>query len=292
MMYAFLSGKREQDRYVKMFGSSCGARIVHTRHFVSKVQRQGSDSGKLIKRNLPSNIKGIIFSGMLRGNAHLFEFAKSRNIDFYYIDHAYFNQGYKDPYWMRITKNGFVQNTILKNTDPKRFENNFDLKIKDYNFKDKRNIIILPPSNVVSKIFEKQTWEENIIKVLRKHTDRPIIVRQKPNNTSIDDLLYSPIKLKDKIEHKQTLNEVLEDAYCVVAYNSNAAIEALQAGVPVICDKMCPAFPLSHALNEIENLVEKDRMPLFQSLAHGQYTMQEARDEKVFRYLNANKQWR
>jgi hypothetical protein len=63
-------------------------------------------------------------------------------------------------------------------------------------------------------------------------------------------------------------------------------------GVPVICDKFCPVFPLTHSLNQIEDLKEKERMPLFQSLAHGQYTIGEAQDLKTFEYLKGVKQWK
>lgn len=291
MIYAFLSGKREQDRYVKAFGSACGAKIVRTRHVVSVQNPRGSLPEKIIKKGIPATAHAIIFSGILRGNAHLFEMARKRRIDFYYIDHAYFNKGYKDPCWMRITKNGFAQNSILPNASKQRFENNFDLEFKDYDFKNKQNIVILPPSNVVAKVFDRLAWEQNVINEIRKYTDRPIVVRRKPGDT-IDNLLMNPEKVKDKPVYEESLEEVFEDAYCVVAYNSSAALDALRMGVPVICDKFCPAFPLTHSISQIENLTEKERMPLFQSLAHGQYTFGEAQDLKTFEYLNSVIQWK
>lgn len=291
MIYAFLSGKREQDRYVKAFGASCGAKIVHTRHIVSRHSSRGALPEKILKRGLPHQVNTIIFSGILRGNAHLFELAKRRNVNFYYIDHAYFNKGYDGPSWMRITKNGFAQNSILDKVNENRFSDNFNLTFEDYNFIDKRNIVILPPSDVVSRVFDKQNWENAVIDKLRKHTNRPIVVRRKPGD-SIDNLLINPVKVKNKPVYEESLEDVMKDAYCVVAYNSSAALDALRMGVPVICDRFCPAFPLSHSLDRIENLTEKERMPLFQSLAHGQYTIGEAQDPKTFEYLNSVTQWK
>ena len=246
---------------------------------------------KIIKKPLPPKARAIIFSGILRGNAHLFEMARKRNVDFYYIDHAYFNNGYNGPCWMRITKNGFVQNAIIPSADKERFASNFHLELEDYNFKNKQDIVILPPSNVVARVFDKIAWEENVIKEIRKYTDRPIVVRRKPGDT-IDNLLINPQKIRNKPKYEKSLEEVFRDAYCVVAYNSSAALDALRMGVPVICDKFCPVFPLTHSLNQIEDLKEKERMPLFQSLAHGQYTIGEAQDLKTFEYLKGVKQWK
>ena len=217
--------------------------------------------------------------------------AKKHGIDYYYLDHAYFNSGYRTPYWMRITKNGFAQNSITTNEDPVRFKNNFNLQFEDYNFKDKKNIVIFPPSHVVTKVFDKYSWEQDIIARLRKFTDKPIVVRNKPGN-SICDLLYNPIKVKPKQVYAETLEEVLSDAYCVVAYNTTVALDALRMGIPVICDRFCPAFPLSHSISEIENLKEKERLPLFESLAHGQFTLAEARSPETFKYINSVKQWK
>ena len=39
--------------------------------------------------------------------------AKSKGIDYYYMDHAYFKPGYSGKGWMRITKNGHAC-TILR----------------------------------------------------------------------------------------------------------------------------------------------------------------------------------
>jgi capsule polysaccharide modification protein KpsS len=105
-------------------------------------------------------------------------------------------------------------------------------------------------------------------------------------------LLINPTKAKSRNVYEKSLEEELRDAYCVVAFNSTAALDALKMGVPVICEKYCPAFPLSHAFDQIENLQEKDRLKLFKSLACGQYTFDEVSQTKTFNYLNSIKQWK
>lgn len=286
-----MSGKREQDKYVKAFAVSCGAKIVHTRHFIAMQNGYRDVPPRLVKKRFPPGVTGIAFAGVLRGNAHLFQMAQAQNLDVYYIDHAYFRRGYTKPYWMRITKNGFVQNIMLDNMDTSRYEKNFDTDFKDYNFKDKQNILVLPPSNVLTKIFDQWEWERKTIKEIRKYTDRPIVIRKK-HGPSIDNILINAIKSKENIVYERSLEEELSDAYCVVAFNSTVALDALKLGVPVICDKYCAAYPLSHKFEEIEDLKEKDRIKLFKSLACGQYTLEEATNEKTFKFLNSIRQWK
>ncbi len=105
MMCAFLSGKKDQDTYVKSFGHSSDAKIIYTRHQVFQ-----SQSSQVKVKNLLPGYNSVAFAGLLRGNAHILNMALRDNLNFYYIDHAYFNPGYKYPNWMRVTKNGFVQN--------------------------------------------------------------------------------------------------------------------------------------------------------------------------------------
>lgn len=286
-----MSGKREQDKYVKAFASSCGAKIVHTRHFISLQHGHHSIPPRVIKKRFLAGVTGVMFSGILRGNFYLFEMAKNQNLDVYYVDHAYFGRGYKDPQWMRITKNGFIQNLILPDANKSRYETYFDANFKDYSFTNKNNIVVLPPSNVMSKAFNQSDWEKQTIEEIRKYTDRPIVVRRK-DGPSIDDLLINPIRTKSQNVYERSLEEELNNAYCVVAFNSTVALDALKMGIPVICEKYCPAFPLSHTFNQIENLKEKDRLRLFRSLACGQYTISEAAQIKTFNYLNSIKQWK
>ena len=56
----------------------------------------------------------IVTQGILRGTGHLLKEAAKKNIDRYYIDHAYFNPGYKNEFWLRISKNKNVINYIKK----------------------------------------------------------------------------------------------------------------------------------------------------------------------------------
>lgn len=288
MIYVFLTGKKEQDSYLKSLSRGIESKLILTKHFVRVQPERVGQPRRIVKNNL-TGCSGVVFAGLLRGNAHILETAISKNINFYYVDHAYFNASYKYPNWMRIVKNGFSQNTILPVSDDRLFTN-FNIKFQDYSFRDKKNIVVLPPSNTFARVFKATDWETKTIEALKKHTDRPIVVRKK-NSPVMDDLMINVVG-KEIYNYEDTIEEVLNDAYCVVTFNSSLALRALEKGIPVICDKYCPAFPLSHTIEEIENLKEKDRIPLFSSLAHGQYTLEEISNPATFKFINKAQQWR
>lgn len=289
MMYAFINGKREQDRYVKSFASAVGAKTVHTQHFI-KIERDRNTIKKIVTKKPLPNCTGFIFAGLMRGNAHILSIALDNNIPFYYIDHAYFNSGYKDPQWMRVVKNGFAQNTLITNIDGKRLNQNFPINLQPYNYKDKRNIVVFPPSNTVARVFKSTQWEENIVKRISEFTDRPIVVRRKSGPIMDDHLLHHASK--ERYDYKETIEETLDDAYCVVAFNTSIALQALERGIPVICDRYCPAFPISNELKHINDLKEYDREPLFRSLSWGQFTIHEIANPKTFGHINNVIQWK
>lgn len=290
MIYVFLSGKREQDRYLKQVAIGLGGKIVYTRQFLSFTpHRPGMP--RQIKTKKLHDATGLVFAGMLRGNYYLLRTALDNNIPYYYVDHAYRGNGYNSPFRMRITKNGFCQNQILPDVDSQRFNNHFPLaEFKDYNFKEKKNIVVLPPSNTVARVFGDTNWESVITKKIREHTDRPIVVRRKNGPILDSEMLLQ--KDKEKYYYEHTLEQALDEAYCVVAYNSAVALDALQKGIPVLCERFCPAYPLSHEISEIENLTEKDRRPLFESLMWGQYKMKEVTDPRTFKFINNSTQWK
>lgn len=289
MMCAFLSGKKDQDSYVKSFGYTNEAKIVYTRHHVYKHQTSRHAPPHLrIKKLLPS-YESVAFAGLLRGNAHILDMAVSDNMNFYYIDHAYFKPGYRYPNWMRVVKNGFVQNTVLPDVSGDRLKL-FDINFLDYNFNKKQNIVVFPPSDTVARVFNHTNWEAETIEKIKQYTDRPIVVRRKTG--PVMDSIMINVKYEEKHNYEESLDDVLNNAYCVVAFNSAVALTALERGIPVICERYCAAFPLTHSFEEIEYLKEKERFHLFASLAWGQFTMEEIKDKKTFKFINSATQWK
>jgi hypothetical protein len=89
-------------------------------------------------------------------------------------------------------------------------------------------------------------WERRTITALRRVTSRPILYRPKPSwadGRPIDGALFSPPT--DSIE------TALAGAHALVTHYSNAGLDALWAGVPVVADDGL-ASVMSTPLEEIE----------------------------------------
>ena len=287
MIYAFMSGKSCQDNYIRNFSESVNAKLVRTSQYYNGRSVSIDRGGNIVTKRI-EGLDCAVFFGLLRGNAHILDSAVKNKFDFYYVDHAYFNSGYSHPNWMRVTKNGFAQNCIIPGADKDRLKQ-FNINFKDYKFNHNQNIVIFPPSNTVGRVFDQTNWETKTVKEIRKYTDRPIIIRKKKGPV-MDQLMLNSIS-KERYNYTESIDQVLDNAYCVITFNSSIALTALERGIPVICDRYCPAFPLSHKFEEIENLEEKERLELFSSLAHGQFTMEEIKQKRVFDYINSIVQW-
>lgn len=99
-------------------------------------------------------------------------------------------------------------------------------------------------------------WTETVVGELSRHTDRPILVKEKGEGD---------------------LRSALEDAWCVVCYASNAAIEAVISGVPAIVLGDSAADPVSWSFNNIESPDWPEREDWANALAWHQFTLDEMR---------------
>jgi hypothetical protein len=102
-------------------------------------------------------------------------------------------------------------------------------------------------------------WLQNTLTTLERHTDRPLVVREKPPGFVATDLA-----------------QAFQDVHAVVTYVSNMAIDAILAGIPVFVDHKSAARWVGHTdLSAIESPVYPDRIPWLRHLAYCQFTVEE-----------------
>jgi len=159
-----------------------------------------------------------------------------------------------------------------------RFEKITGIKFKDWNSPGD-NILIMGQKegdSALNSMYEQgfknsYEWMWKVIKKIRKHSDRPIVIRPHPRGMEKKGLP----KFKEFLEENKIANVKfsvsvtpggnqggagleydLDNSYCVVTFNSNSAIEAVIKGIPVFSlDDGCMAYPISHTdLSQIENL--------------------------------------
>lgn len=95
-------------------------------------------------------------------------------------------------------------------------------------------------------------WSQQVAAMLRQLTDRPIVVRHK--------------------ESKVALSVELQDAHCLVAHGSIAAVEAVIFGCPVFVDRESAAALVGRVgFDDIEYPVYPERQAWINSLAYHQF---------------------
>lgn len=150
--------------------------------------------------------------------------------DFLYLDHSYFNRGWSNSMF-RLVRAACHQTKVYPRPDDrlKRFGTNIEPWRKTG-----KHILVIPSTMDQHVVFdESKSWLNGIENELRQYTSRPIVV---------------------KGNRKIGLRESLEDAWAIVSWASNAAIEAVTWGIPSFSTKWSPAWGVNSGdLRDIDN---------------------------------------
>ena len=270
------------DAHIKNFNSQC----IHINDF--------------LKNGISHDTNAIITLGILRGTGHLLKEAISKNIDRYYIDHAYFDPGYEGDCWLRISKNKHSVNNI-KEVPAYRWEKFFSKKYPIMPWKTfeerGKNILIIPPTNAICWYFNEYEWEKNTLNFLRKNLTtedfKNVKIRKKPNEPIVDrNGNFLGIKQHDEVQNI-SLEEDLKNASIIIAYNSQVALDASLKGIPVIVDKHNSCFELSFKLSDLNKglnnpdfEIEPNRLGLFKWLSYCQFKLDEIKSGFAWKTIN------
>lgn len=184
---------------------------------------------------------------------HLLQKTIESGAHWYYCDHAYFGR----EQYFRVTRDAYQHNGQGE-ARPDRFEA-FGLRIHGWR-KTGRNILVCPPDRIFASLMgiDADEWLASTLDAITASTDRPIIVR-------------------DRLTFTEPLEHALSDAWSLVTYMSNAAVEALIYGVPVFCLGPCAARDMGKTdLHQIEwPAYPENRFEWASVLADNQWTMRE-----------------
>ena len=264
--WIFLS-KEGNDEYVNMLAASAGVPPTNSDHFDYHYD-VAVDHNQLVLRGILKH--KIMKQCLADGN------------NFYYIDSGYVgnnvgdnnNQGIKK--YHRIVLND-LQHRVIRPRPSDRWEL---LGVQIRPRRSGHKIIVAAPDEKPCKYYgiDQQQWIQDTVAEIKKHTDRPVIVRERAAKRS-DRVLKEP------------LSQVLsQDIHALVTFNSVAAVESILAGVPAFV--MAPshvAEPVGNRdLAKIENPFYPDRDLLdawCHSMAYGQYHVRELKNGKAFRMM-------
>lgn len=109
-------------------------------------------------------------------------------------------------------------------------------------------------------------WAATAEERIRSHTDRPIVVR--PRHAA------------------RPLAQDLPDAWALVTHSSNAAVDAVLAGIPVFVEPTSAAAPVGNLdLADLERPAMPEREPWLRSLACQQFTLAEMQSGEAYAWM-------
>ncbi len=247
--------------------------VIYTDHIVNRTVcynfAKGSNSLLCHVKNFKEYNKTIATYGVLRGTYDAIKKVKS----FYYMDHGYFNQSsrkFKDNRteildldgYFRIVYNDFIHNGEGEYPDDRLKKLN--LKILDHN-KSGTYIIISEPSESMKKLYNVHNWSEQTKKIIKKFSDRQIVLHNK----------FS----------KKPLDELLKNAWAFVSLQSTAGFKAMLNGIPAYFT----AKTLKN-INKIEEIEDpKINYKVLNNLAYGQWTLSEMASGEAWEKIKLNR---
>ena len=180
------------------------------------------------------------------------------------------NEDWENTYW-RWCSNSLHDNRRL-NVPADRYLDWREYEVKPWQTQGE-HILICPSSQTMTHYMTGMTveqWVQKVVDYVSDQTDRPIKLRLKPRGKGTS----GPSVAKKSIEDE------LENAYCLITAGSLTSIDALKAGIPVVSTNKehCPAAWCSNTLDQINNLKLYDREQLFYNLAYKQYSIKEMRE--------------
>lgn len=219
----------------------------------------------VLEAEAPDREKAAVCWGLLRGTPYLYHRQRKQGGHFVYLDHGYARRGHFHGYYRGVW-DAFQLNEVL-DVPPDRWDA-LNIEMGPWNPDPHGCVLVCPPSPTVTEVFGLETWTKDTVARLEKLTDKAIAVREKADAAKVP------------------LAEVLPRVFCVVTYNSIAAVEAIMHGIPALVDPSSAAAPVAGTdLTQIRDLPMPDRTRWAHSLAYGQWTLKEMQNGTAMKML-------
>ena len=219
------------------------------------------------------------------------KYAQKNGRDYYFMETGYLGN-YRSPnnltgrkIYHRIEKNNMQQSRIMDVPDDrwnKLCEFNSELKYNGWKKNPGSKILLIMSTDKPFDFYgdNRQQWIKNTVATIKAHTDREIVVREKAGRGErTNDSIYDALD---------------DDVWALVTYNSIAAVEAIQFGIPAFSMAPTAASVVSSTdLTQIEN-PPKPNEELIQrwlwSIAYGQFSLSELITGEAWKLVLENEQ--
>jgi hypothetical protein len=215
--------------------------------------------------------------------------ATRNNQDYIFLENGYFGN-YKNlvnkkskKQWHRICVNEMQQESIL-DVPADRWQQlvSADQRLQWPGWKKSGSkILLVVPSSKPCQYYNQDVhqWKANTIAQIKQHTDREIVIREKASRA-------------DRTQKKTIYEALDEDVFCMVTYQSIAAVESIAYGIPVFALAPSAAKQLSLSdLSKIETPYYPDEDLVYKwccSLAYGQFSLEEMLNGRAWNMIQEN----
>lgn len=213
----------------------------------------------------------------------------------------YANKSNKPHHYLRYSINGVFPNTGIycdDKPDIKRWyqiQDDLNIYLEDMKPKGKNIVLFLQRNGGWSMgKYDVQDWIIAVVKELRKHTDRKIIVRPHPGDKKATEYLsyrYNRIKYLPNVELSpfgRSLEEDLHKAWAVVNHNSSSIVGPIIQGYHAfITDPLksqCKEVA-NHNLKDIENPKVFDREAWLHRISMFHWKFSELEDGSCWKHM-------
>lgn len=207
---------------------------------------------------------GMASFGAHHGLRPLLERVQREGRNWIYLDNGYFGAKHFSGYY-RVTRNDY-QHDGTGNASAKRWE---QLRLRIVPWRRSGSFVLVCPPSPIShdRGLDLSGWLATVLATLKASTDREIRVRAKTDRNAVP------------------LAQALRCAHALVCWTSNAAVQALLAGVPVFCTAPCAAYRMGQPdLSRIEApCLPPDREQWARNLAANQWTLREMASGQCWR---------
>lgn len=229
-------------------------------NFVKSVGYQIDPSAQMIRRTKFNDPTENCLIRNTVGNEGLLINKIDNKLPFWFIDSGYTNFIEPNKKWHRVVENHLHYGQYFD--APADRLGNFKVFPKPWRSNGDK-ILVIEPGQFAAGIFHVNVkeWRYQVESELRKYTDKQIVFREK-----------APKKQRSPL-YKHLLDE---DYYCVININSNAATEAVWAGIPIITLDRHITNPIArNQLSDINNLARPNIANWLCMLSYSQFTYDE-----------------
>lgn len=229
-------------------------------NFVKTLGLKINKEAKFIRRKEYNNINEFCIIRNTSPFDTIIQDKIQNNLPFYFIDSGYTNFIETNKKWHRIVVNDIHYGKFFE--APSTRLDSFKMFPRPWR-QDGYKILIIEPGPFQAKMFgvDIKKWKYNIVKEIRQYSDKPVYFRPKINKKKRKPLFFKLMS---------------DDYYCIININSNASVESIWAGIPVITLFKHISNPVTaNSISQIHNLPRPNIAPWLSMLSYSQFTRDE-----------------